>query len=801
MFKKLLPFLLIPGLLFASVVEMEYSFSKPVISKGAAIVQGCRFSRDAFAPLISVKQVRVLIPYGQAVESFDVEYGNPIYLDGKFSLIPYKPDGRISVAPPKDYLTRSSSVYDKDEFYPASVKSKDFYIMKKNGHSIFVALLNPVQYNPVTGLIRYYNTISVKVNIAATSDLPVYKCNNFIRSQLRHLVDNPAEVEKLQDSKAGPNDYEYLILTTDALKNAYDPFVEFNKRRGLRTQVQTIPYIKSNATGTDDPDKVRNYIIQEYEDNSIKFVLLGEDDDNNDANDVPHRGLRSQMYDYGSDFMDDKDIAADMYFSCLDGDWKGSNQYYGEYGTEDIGWEVYAARFAVDDATELNNIMNKTIKYSEQPVADEAVNNLLLGEYAWGPPNHPVECWGGDCMDQLVGTCTKNNYSTSGFPSSWNTTKLYDKNQTWSSSTLMSTIRNEKITWIDHVGHSNNNYIFKLYTSNVTNTNFTNDGTNANFFIAYTYGCYPGAFDNRQSNGSYSSSDCIAEAFTSGISNGCVAFISNTRVGLGDDGTASADGTDGSSQRYIRYFHDAVFGKKIHYAEMMSAYSKEVNADLICIPDANTKDPPYFGQMKFCAYQLNVLGDPALSIWTVAPQQLTADHPTTVSSSDTKFTWDTKMGYTTVALLDGARGDIICSQITGEDGKCEITDEAFKNYVSANGGGKLGINVKAHNYLPYSGEIQISGTGILEDIEFVFNNNFNFIGRTGKITYTLPASGLVNISVYNSKGALIITVVNEYKGAGEYTATFASNDLSNGIYYCRISAGNTKLARKFIVTR
>ena len=800
MFKKFLPFLLIPGLLFSGEVKKQYNFSKPSVVKGIAAIPGCRLSRDKFAPSLSVKAVKLLVPAGQEAVSFDVNYNDPVYLEGTYNLVPYRPDGSISVIPPKDYLTRSSSVYDKNEFYPASVRSENFYTVKKNGHSIFVTVINPVQFNPVSGLIRYYNSVSVTVTTAATREKTVYKCNSFIKSQLMHLVDNPDAIASLPDSKTGPDDYEYLIVATDAIKDGFDTFIEFNKRRGMRTKVASIADIKSSMSGDDDPDKVRNYIKQEYENNNIVFVLLGGDDDNNNANDVPHRGLHSEMYDYGSDYNDDKDVAADMYFSCLDGTWKNSgDQYYGEFGSEDVGWEVYAARFAADNTTELNNIMNKTIKYSEQPVAGEAVNYLLLGEYAWGPPDHPVECWGGDCMDQLEGQCTANNFTTEGFPSSWNGTKLYDKNQTWSKSTLLNTVKNDKITWIDHVGHSNNTYIFKIYNSDVTNSNFTNDGTNANFFIGYTYGCYPGAFDNRTGSGSYSSTDCIAEQLTVGISNGCVAFVSNTRVGLGDDGTASADGTDGSSQRYIRYFHDAIFGKKIHYAEMMNAYSKEVNSDLICESDITAQ--PYFGQMKWCAYQLCLLGDPALSIWTAAPQELTADHPTTIAANATSFSWDTKKAYTTVALLDGARGDIIAAQITGEDGKCEITDGALTAYLAANPGGKLAINVKAHNFLPYAGEIQIGGTGILNNSDLVFTNNFYFSNKMSRINYSLPAQGFVNISIFNSKGSLIKTVVNKYQAAGDHFTTLSSSDLSNGIYYLRMMVNNHKLIKNFVITK
>ena len=799
MLKKLLVLVLIPAVLFASEINKDYAFTKPVISKGVAIIQGCRLSKEAFAPLVSVKPVKLLVAKGEIPVSFDVEYGDPIALSGNYYLKPVTQGGRISIGPPKDYLQRSSPVYDRDEFYPRSVKSENFYTLKKNGHHIFVTVVHPIQYNPVSGIVQYFNKITVKVNSVAARDLPVYKCNSFIKSQLRNLVDNPEAVDALPNSERNPGDYEYLIVASDAIKDNYGPFVEFNTRRAMRTKVTSISDIKSNMSGDDDADKVRNYIKQEYENHNIVFVLLGGDDDNNNANDVPHRGMHASFYDYGSDYYDDKDVAADLYFSTLDGTWKNSgDQYYGEYGSEDIGWEVYASRFPADNATELTNIMNKTIEYMETPVAGEAKNALLAGEYAWGPPDHPVECWGKDEMELLKGTCTKNGYTTVGLQSSWDITELYDKENTWNKNTLINTIKSDKISWINHVGHSNNTYIMKLYNNDVNTSNFTNDGTNANFFFTSTTGCYNGSFDNKTPGGSYTS-DCIAEQFTVGIPTGAVIFLSCTRYGLGDDGTASADGTDGSSVRYQRYFHDAIFNKKIHFAEMMNGYSKEVNADLVIENDI--EKPPYFGQMKYMCYEWNILADPALSLWTEAPQELTADYSTTLSS--TTFTWDTKKAYTWVALLDGnGRADtIICAQLTGEDGKCNIDDAALANFVNANPTGKLKINVKAHNYLPYQGEIQISSQGISDDLISKVKSGITINGKYGRVAYTLPVNGQVTISLYDSKGALIKTVLNENQNAGDHSVGFNRSDISNGIYYLRMSINNTKLVKKFVVAK
>ena len=230
---------------------------------------------------------------------------------------------------------------------------------------------------------------------------------------------------------------------------------------------------------------------------------------------------------------------------------------------------------------------------------------------------------------------------------------------------------------------------------------------------------------------------------------------------------------------------------------MMDAYSKEMNKDIICDPDLNKK--PYYGQLKWCCYNVNILGDPAASLWTKEPQELQADHPTTISS--TTFTWDTKIPYTWVALLTESGDSIFCAQLTGEDGKCEMEEEGLSSYLAANPNGKLKINVKAHNYLPYQGEIQINLTGISNTVKKSLKSWFMLYGKTARISYTLPVQGMVNISIYNSKGTIIKTVLNTQQNSGDHTVIFSYNNLSNGIYYCTMTAGNNKIAEKFIVSK
>jgi hypothetical protein len=789
MIKKVLPFLLIPLLLYSAEVTKKYSFNTPVIDEGKMYMNGCRLNREAFAPCVAVKPVKLFIPYGHEVVSFNVTYGEPVLMDGEYSLVPFRPCGRRSFKPPKDYYSRLSEVYTKNSLYPAAVRSQDYRIQYKNGFPIFLTMLKPAQYNATTGKIQYFTSMTVSVQTQASrAPLPKYHCTPFTKGYLKLLVDNPEAIDNLPVIQKDADDYEYLIVASSSLVSAYSSFVEFNKRRCLRTKVVDISDATSGA-GTDAADKLRNFIRTQYNDHNIVYVLLGHD-----ANTVPYRGMRAQMYDYGTDYIDDKNIPADMYFACLDGDWKGSNQYYGESGAEDIGFEVFASRFAVDNSTELNNLMNKVIKYSEDPVTGEVQNNMLCGEYAWGPPDHPVECWGKDDMIQLLGKTSKNGYTTTGFGNDWNTTNLFEKDQSWSKSTFMSRVRDNKITWIDHTGHSNATYIIKLSMGDVTNSNFSNaDGETGNYFHIYTQGCYPGNF---------TVSNCIGEQFTAKISNGAVAFIANTRYGLGDDGAASPDGSDGSTTRFQRYFHDAVFGKGIH----MNSYSKEANLEYIL--ETDIRKEPYFGQMKYCCYEITVLGDPALSVWTETPKEWSA--LPTATASNTEFNMETPP-FTWVAIL-GDNDDIITTQLTSYDtaswdtnftpgnGHCKIDDAVYKTYAQAHVGEQLKVRIKAHNYLPYTGTVTITSVGIENEnnLKLQFVNNLRAANGSFKISYTLPISGLVNIAIYNSKGIRVKAIEKSQKAG---INSIYVNNLSNGIYYCRLQAKNINSIGKFVVTK
>lgn len=68
-----------------------------------------------------------------------------------------------------------------------------------------------------------------------------------------------------------------------------------------------------------------------------------------------------------------------------------------------------------------------------------------------------------------------------------------------------------------------------------------------------------------------------------------------------------------------------------------------------------------------------------------------------------------------------------------------------------------------------------------------FPNPFN---PTTNIVYNLPVDGFVTLKIYDVIGNEVYVLVNEFKKAGGYVATFNGSILSSGVYFCRISSGN-----------
>lgn len=88
--------------------------------------------------------------------------------------------------------------------------------------------------------------------------------------------------------------------------------------------------------------------------------------------------------------------------------------------------------------------------------------------------------------------------------------------------------------------------------------------------------------------------------------------------------------------------------------------------------------------------------------------------------------------------------------------------------------------------LKYSNEIQVE----IESAPLTFSlaqNYPNPFNPTTNISYTLPETGFVNLTVYNSLGEKVTELVNEVEESGKHDVTFSAENLSSGLYIYKLN--------------
>lgn len=86
--------------------------------------------------------------------------------------------------------------------------------------------------------------------------------------------------------------------------------------------------------------------------------------------------------------------------------------------------------------------------------------------------------------------------------------------------------------------------------------------------------------------------------------------------------------------------------------------------------------------------------------------------------------------------------------------------------------------------------------------DFRLSQNYpNPFNPVTNIHYRLSKSGKVRLSVYNTMGQRIMTLVNKRQKAGSYTISFDAGKLSSGVYLYRLETKQFKATRKMILLK
>ncbi|HPR87312.1 MAG TPA: C25 family cysteine peptidase [bacterium] len=340
-------------------------------------------------PLLPVKYVKLIVPANEDVDSIELKHIEQRELAVTALILPAQKPLPTAIDPPEEpFITPDPQVYESDNFYPeeAVMVAHDGFFDGVN-HIITVAIY-PLQYRPKSGLLAFYSYIDFEVKMKASDQIRVQGGvrtpeNQAVYNAILHkVVDNPQDIGryrkqpalgKLTAVQVNPlPSYEYVIITTNALKDYLNAFAAWKARKGLNVGIVTMEQILANYNSdtisgiADNAGALRQYLADSYNTGSPKTMwalLVG------DHTIVPVRygagysGCSWATYSYYK-------IPADLYFSDFNGDWDvDSDVRYGEPSNDapDYNPEIFVGRVPATDSTDISNWIEKILKYELNP--------------------------------------------------------------------------------------------------------------------------------------------------------------------------------------------------------------------------------------------------------------------------------------------------------------------------------------------------------------------------------------------------------------------------------------------------
>ncbi|MGB2805138.1 MAG: C25 family cysteine peptidase [Candidatus Zixiibacteriota bacterium] len=643
-------------------------------------LRGCDITSQVGEPQLPVKQVSVLLPSGSQVEEVIVKSGEGELLPGEYQILPAQPPRILSMMQePIPFVRPLPRAYRQSAEYPGRLVEHTGAGFL-GGYQLVNILVYPVQYFPSQKKLKFYSQVEFTIRYSAGRKEPVpirqrsAAGRQVFQTILKRATVNsdPSRLEfiprEIRRSFVPPGDFEYVIITDTGFVSTFQSLADWKTEKGVPAKIVTTQWIYSQYSGYDNAEKVRNFIKDVYQNWGTLWILLG-----GDTNVVPDRAAWAMDCEAGMS-PDENEIRCDLYFSDLDGSWDADGDHiYGEVeDSVDLYPDVFVGRASCSNVTKAQALVNKLLIYEKNPPADYTTKMLFLAEILWSNP-YTNSGLSKDMIDEL--------YVPPQFDP---ITKLYEdlgnENYTSAMAALndgQNIINHDGHCWWTVMGVGNGS----LYRSDMDALH--NGPRNS---ILYSIGCWPAAIDY----------DCLAEHFINNPNGGGVAFIGNSRYGWGSPGNPKY----GYSDRFDQQFYASLFARDIYrigatVADMKSFYAPFSRQENV---------------YRWCQYQVVLLGDPEMPIWTDTPQTLLVHHPDTIVSGSNQFPVTVYSGSGEMEPVEGA---LVCLMKGDEVYQRGLTDQQGQILldIEPSSAGDLYATVTAHNFLYHTGAATVLAAG------------------------------------------------------------------------------------------
>ena len=367
----------------------------------------------------------------------------------------------INIIPSKGNLSRDvdpksvpytySKQYEKNSFYPYNLASLgDPYIIRDiRGQSV---IINPIQYNPITKVLRIYNRIVLDINESKetfnkevknsiqrfSSEVKSSKEFNNIYNNL--FINFPQDVRFDYIADQG----KMLIICYDDFIASMNPFVEWKNKKGIPTEIVALSSIGNTVNA------IQDFINNYYYNNGLSYLLLV-----GDAAQVPTHIVSGS--------------ASDPTYGFIEGD--------------DAYSEILVGRFSGNNLSHIETQVQRTIEYEKFENFDSSHLNKALGIASTQGPGY------GGLSDSEFNDLLANDFLLGYTYDDYQ--GLYDSNANVSDG--IDAI-NEGVGIINYTGHAGPT---GWGNGAPLNGNDVNNLTNTNKLpFIFTVGCNPGQFND-----------------------------------------------------------------------------------------------------------------------------------------------------------------------------------------------------------------------------------------------------------------------------------------------------------------
>lgn len=427
-----------------------------------------------------------------------------------------------------------------------------------------------------------------------------------------------------------------------------------------------------------------------------------------------------------------------------------SDQYYGDFD-DDWFYEVAIGRVTEDNAQRLGWWVNKALTYETSPPLDEYSRSL---------------CFLGMDLDTILNTAgeeLKIYLDTAVLPAGMNLTRIYDSYPTDHRSAFLAALNEGQniVNHWEHGGYYSLGTGFIRHQSAVEWGDLLYIGNTGRYTTMVVFACDAGKMNY--------STDCIGETFLFlGETNGGVAFVGNAGVGY----YAGGQPISYSGELDVLWWQGLLVQDEYRIGNTLR-WVKD-NAPL-------TNE-----SYQWCDWIVNLIGDPAMPLWTDSIHTMIVTHNSTTSPGP---------GFFPVHVEDAGQpveSVYVClwkGQQVYERGYTDAGGDLVLG-IRPDTPGEILVTATKHNYLPYQDSVSVMATGA--DLNALWEASSQVLPEASCPEWTLTENGSPSPpSFVGDSLALNTTIMTDDQYYSMYSPVFVPTDTIIVQFGVRFVSGST----------